>query len=297
MKPGKGWSLWKAAATARHPSGVCAVAPVCAVALLTLLGAGCASDHNKVEKQLLADKLNGKMEALDNYRVAFPDELEIRALGRPEASGQFGVGLDGRIDLGAHQKIRAEGRTVADITKLVAGQIGLPADHVRVRVLEYQSQPLFLLGQVRGWQRTIAYQGQETVLDVLQRVGGIAPGAAPDDVYVVRAHVADGQRPEVFHVDLDAMVIKKDQRTNIRVLPYDQIYVGESRQAKVLKCVPPWLKPLFLAVWGPLQSRPDARSLHLRRPDPPQQTPEPEEAEPPLGEHGDFPRPLPPRSR
>jgi len=118
---------------------------------------------------------------------------------------------------------------------------------------------------VTGWQRTIPYQGQETVMDVLQRVGGITAGAAPEDVFVVRAHVADGQKPEVFHVDLNAIVIKHDQHTNIRVLPYDQIYVGQSRQSKVLRCVPPWLKPVFLAAWGPLQSRPDTPSLHLRR--------------------------------
>ena len=45
------------------------------------------------------------------------------------------------------------------------------------------------------------------MLDLLQRVGGIAPGAAPQDVYVVRSHLGEG-RPEVFHVDLDAIVLR-----------------------------------------------------------------------------------------
>jgi hypothetical protein len=84
----------------------------------------------------------------------------------------------------------------------------------------------------------------------LRRVGGIAPGAEPNDVYVVRAHVADSQRPEVFHVDLKAILLRHDDKTNVRLLPFDQIYVGESRQAQIDRWVPPWLRPVYEALWG-----------------------------------------------
>src|SRR5438093_1577377 len=83
-----------------------------------------------------------------------------------------------------------------------------------------------LFAELVGRHRTIPYQGAETVLDVLQRVGGITPGAEPTEIYVVRSHIGDLQRPEVFHVDLEGIVIDRDHHTNIRVRPYDQIYVG-----------------------------------------------------------------------
>jgi len=251
--------------------------------------AGCATDRESIGKRLQAGKLpDSHVQLAETYLVSSPDVLEIRVRGWPDLFGPCAVGLDGQIDLGAYHKLRVEGRTISEIERLVARRVGIHADHVQVRILEYQSQPLFLLGQVTGWQRTIPYQGQETVMDVLQRVGGITAGAAPEDVFVVRAHVADGQKPEVFHVDLNAIVIKHDQHTNIRVLPYDQIYVGQSRQSKVLRCVPPWLKPVFLAVWGPLQSRPDTPSLHLRR-TPQQRT---EDAEAPHTNSASILRPL-----
>jgi protein involved in polysaccharide export with SLBB domain len=118
-----------------------------------------------------------------------------------------------------------------------------------VRVLEYRSAYVLLFGEVVGSQRSAPYRGPETVLDLLQRVGGITVGAEPKDVFVVRPHLGDSQRPEVFHVDLQAIVVKHDERTNLRILPFDQIYVGETRQAKVEKALPPWLRTLSQAIW------------------------------------------------
>jgi hypothetical protein len=61
--------------------------------------------------------------------------------------------------------------------------------------------------------------------------------------------VFDSQRPEVFHVDLASIVVKHDDRTNLRLQPGDQIYVGETRQARIEKCIPPWIRPLYQAIW------------------------------------------------
>ncbi len=128
-------------------------------------------------------------------------------------------------------------------------ELGESADDLAVRVTAFRSQYLFLAGQVIGGQRTVPYQGQETVLDLLQRVGGVTPAAEVRDLYVVRTHLDKNQRPEAFHVDLAAIVLKHDERTNIRLLPFDQVHVGESRQSQLEKTFPPWLRPIYQAVW------------------------------------------------
>jgi protein involved in polysaccharide export with SLBB domain len=192
----------------------------------------------------------------EHYLVGFPDALEIHVADRPEITGQCSVGIDGNIDLGQYHRVRVEGHPLPDIVKEIASRVGVPAEQVHVRVLDYQSEPVFLFGQVVGWQRTVPYQGQETVLELLQRVGGITRGAAPDDVYVVRSHLDDGQRPQVFHVDLAAIVLTNDEHTNIRLLPYDQVYVGETRRAKLMHCLPVWMRPLIYTLTG---TRPLAR--------------------------------------
>ncbi len=227
-----------------------ALAAASALSACALLS-GCAVHRAAVEKHLMADAHTANRSAgvVEHYLVGCPDALGIVVAGRPDLSRTCRVGPDGRIDLGDDLQPRVEGKTAVEIAPIIADELDLAADDVGVRIAEYNSQHLILIGQVIGWQRTVPYQGQETVLDVLQRVGGITPGAAPDDVYVVRAHVADGRRPEVFHVDLAAIVMKQDQSTNLRVQPFDQIYVGETRQARIEKCIPPWLRPVYQAVW------------------------------------------------
>jgi polysaccharide export outer membrane protein len=231
---------------------------VCGLAVLLCAAlAGCASSRASIEKNLLADRdnvLRGQG-VVEQYLVGSPDVLEVRVPGRTELSGQYTVGPTGRIALGDYGPLRVEGRTLGEIATAIAEETGQDPASVTVRVVAFRSQYLFLFGQVIGWQRTVPYQGQETVLDLLQRVGGITPGAEPEDVHVVRAHLGDSQRPEVFHVDLKAIVLNRDEKTNLRLLPFDQVYVGETRQARVEKSFPPWLRPIYQTFWN---MRPDA---------------------------------------
>jgi protein involved in polysaccharide export with SLBB domain len=186
----------------------------------------------------------------EHYAVGCPDVLEIAVAGRPDLTGRRAIGPDGQVDLGRAGSVRVEGRTPADAAACVAHQLGLATGRVRLRVAEYNSREIYLSGAGIGVPRAVPYRGQETVLDLLQRVGGITPSAAPGDVYVVRPHVAEGDRPEVFHIDLQAIVVQKNERTNLRIQPFDQVYVGESRQGKLEKCLPGWLRPVYQAVWG-----------------------------------------------
>ena len=217
--------------------------------LLCAALAGCATNPNRatVEKNIMTDRgSEAQRQALDeNYRVGCPDVLQIRAEDRREFDGQYVVGPNGRVKLGRYGEIRAEGRTLPEIARVVAEAIGSSPEKVRVRVVEFCSRHLVLIGEVVGRHRTIPYQGRETVLEVLQRSGGITQGAEPTEIYVLRSHIGDLQRPEVFHVDLQSIVLNKNHASNIQVLPYDQIHVGETRQARVEKCIPPWLRPVY----------------------------------------------------
>jgi protein involved in polysaccharide export with SLBB domain len=136
------------------------------------------------------------------------------------------------------------------MARVLAASLKLPPEAIRVRVVEFQSQQIYLFGEVIDLPRAVPYQGPETVLDLLQRVGGITPGAAPGDVQVVRTHISEGRPPEVFHVNLRAIVANQDQRTNVRLQPYDRVHVGQTRKACLEKCVPPWLRPAYQFLCG-----------------------------------------------
>jgi polysaccharide export outer membrane protein len=234
MNAGKGWSSW-----------------LLLVALASgTLPAGCAIKRGDVEKNLMADKNSAQpLGEREEYVAACPDVLELNVALRPEFNGKQKIGPDGRVELGDYGKLRVEGRTLTEVANAVARATGERPENVAVRVVEFRSQHVLLFGQVNGMQRTVPYRGQETVLELLQRTGGITPGAEPNDVYVVRAHLGDNQRPEVFQVDLEAIVMKSDPKTNVRVQPFDQVYVGETRQSRIEKIFPPWLRPVYQAFW------------------------------------------------
>jgi len=219
--------------------------------LLTLLG-GCAHTRPHVDQAVKADRGGAaRNEGVgEQYVIRCPDVLEITVADRPDLPPRAAVGPDGRLDRDDLGRPRLEGQTAAEAAKAVAAALAVPPTAVRVRVVEFNSQQVYLFGEVLGQHRAVAYQGPETVLDLLQRVGGITPGAAEGDIHVIRAHVADGHDPEVFHIDLRAIAVGKDMSTNVRLRPFDQVYVGQTRRAVIDRCVPPWLRPAYEAVFG-----------------------------------------------
>jgi protein involved in polysaccharide export with SLBB domain len=212
--------------------------------------AGC-SHVPGLDRALLADREpaahRGDLSA--QYVVHCPDVLSFAVDGRRAWCGDRAVGSDGRVWLDADTPVRVDGLTVPEIAAAAAEQLGLAPQSIHVRVAGYNSQRIYLFGEVKDLQQAVAYRGPETILDLLQRAGGITPGAAPRDVRVVRAHVADGKKPEVFDVDLAAIVLRHEQQSNLTVEPFDKIYIGQTRQSKLSKCLPPWLRALYEAVW------------------------------------------------
>jgi protein involved in polysaccharide export with SLBB domain len=235
MAPGEGGTFWR---TAWAGLVLCCLA-------------GCGLERSQVDRALSTDRgLQGSVGAEEPYAVHCPDVLQVTFADRPEWSGPRTVGADGCIDLEPLGHVRVEGQTAGEIIRRVAQQTGIPAERIHVDVTAFNSQQIYIFGQVVGLQRAVPYRGQETVLEVLQRVGGITAGAAPNDVYVVRSHIAEASQPEVFHINLRAITLADDQKTNLRLQPFDQVYVGETRQAGYAKCLPPCLRPFYELACG-----------------------------------------------
>jgi protein involved in polysaccharide export with SLBB domain len=189
-------------------------------------------------------------EVTNPYQIGFPDEIEITILDQPRLSGRRVVGPDGRIDLGNLGRLRVDGKTTAEVAAIVAEKTSMPPTAVHVAIRAYRSQQIYLVGEIRGRQRAVPYQGPERVVELLQRVGGLGSGAALGNVYLIRSHVADGQSPEVLRIDVPAIVANRDLRTNYVVQPFDEISVGETIQSSLARILPPWMAPFYQSLFG-----------------------------------------------
>jgi protein involved in polysaccharide export with SLBB domain len=230
------------------------------------LPAGCSLLKPAVDQSLLARKTSADSPdyLAAGYLVRFPDEVEVRIEGRPSWSGRIAVPIDGRLRVADGVEVQAEGLSAVAIRLAIADAVGAPPERVTVRVVAHKSQQIYIQGEVKGASRSVEYVGPETVVEMLQRVGGITPGASVSDVQVLRANIASGKQPEVFQVDLEAILRENDNRTNVRLQPSDQISVGETTTSSRTGCLPPWLRPLYLKLTG--QTRPGQEPPPRRRP-------------------------------
>lgn len=163
----------------------------------------------------------------------------------PEWDVYASVGVDGRLPLDRLAHPRVEGRTLDEVRHELARLAGVDPERVSVRLVSPRASRVYVHGPIRGRSRVVPYQGPEPVIDFLRRIGGLPPGSKLSQVYVVRPNVAAGKPPEVFRVDVAAVLLDDDHTTNVILLPSDTIYVGETARSVVARVLPDWLVPLY----------------------------------------------------
>lgn len=184
------------------------------------------------------------------YLVRCPDVLEIAFRDRPDWDAVVVVDVDGRLPLDQPGNPRVDGLTLVQIRDELAAMAGVNADRVSVALAAARSGRVVVYGPVRGRARAVPYQGPEPVIDFLKRVGGLPPGSKLNQVYVVRPNVALASKPQVFRVDVAAVLIDGDNRTNVPIQPDDQVYIGETKQSSISRLLPDWLGTAYRRVTG-----------------------------------------------
>ena len=211
--------------------------------------AGCATtDRNQLETALAANRHPpGHSPADEGYVIACPDHVELRVSSRDDIRFVGPVEPDGRIDIDGVGRLRVEGQTPTGVRRQISTIVDVSYDAVSVRVTHHQSRYIFLTGSVMGSQQAVPYEGPESVVEFLQRAGGLKPGAALNQIHVVRSRVTDGGPPEVYDIDVEAVLLRGDRRSNLVLQPFDQVYVGQTKRSAIVPMLPPWLRPAFKA--------------------------------------------------
>jgi polysaccharide export outer membrane protein len=112
--------------------------------------------------------------AHQEYELGTGDEISISVLGRPELSGKYIVGPDGRITLPGVGDLELAGKTRAQAAKEAQGMLSnyYQGINVSVGVERYTSNRILLLGAVEH-PGLMIFDSTPTLLEVISR-GGIA---------------------------------------------------------------------------------------------------------------------------
>jgi polysaccharide export outer membrane protein len=193
----------------------------CALILLPIVS--CGTKELRVQQyQLPADTPDPAKPPDEFYVIGPGDALEIVVWKEPTLSGPVKVRPDGFITLPLINEVQAVGMTTGQLRKILEDKYRefVASPFVTIRVAGITSSEIFLIGQVN---KAGAYPatGNDTVLQLLTRAGGLTIFADRHDIKIVRR--AGGKVTE-YIVDYDA-IVKGDLKQDILLRPGDRIIV------------------------------------------------------------------------
>jgi polysaccharide export outer membrane protein len=191
--------------------------------LVALLLASCGTKELRVQQyQLAADTPDPAKPPEEFYVIGAGDALDIVVWKEPTLSGGVKVRPDGFVTLPLVNEVQASGQTTGQLRKTLEEKYRefVASPFVTIRVSSISSSEILLIGQI---VKPGAYPatGNDTVLQVLTRAGGLTIFAERHDIKVVRR---DGAKVTEFIVDYEA-IVKGDLKQDILLRPGDRIIV------------------------------------------------------------------------
>ena len=198
--------------------------PVCLLVFAIIIGAtSCATKELRVQKFDVAVGTPDPAKPPEEfYVIGAGDVLNISIWKEPTLSGTVKVRPDGFVTLSLVNEVQVVGMTTAQLRKVLEDKYKeFTVDpFVTVRLEAIASSEVFLLGQVNR-PGALPLNGNETLLQILTRAGGLAIFADRSNLRVVRR---EGDKITEYIVDYDA-IIKGDLKQDILLRPGDRIIV------------------------------------------------------------------------
>ena len=195
------------------------------VGLIVVVGwiSGCATKQLRVQEfPVAAGTPDPAAPPEEFYVIGAGDTLNINVWKEPTLSGTVKVRPDGYITLPLINEVQVAGQTTTNLRKTLEDKYKefTTDPFVTIRVEAIASSEVFLVGQV-GKPGAFPLSGNETLLQLLTRAGGLGIFADRSNIRVVRR---DGSKLTEYTVDYDA-IIKGDLKQDVLLRPGDRIIV------------------------------------------------------------------------
>lgn len=170
------------------------------------------------------------VEGDDAYRLGPGDDVEVKLPFNAEFNERTVIGPDGRITLPLVGELRAEGRTVRELTDALNRGFSrdLVNPRVQVAVRAYGSQRVFVGGEV-GNPGLFTLPGRIGVMEAVMMANGFTDGARTSQVVLIRRS-PDG-RAMMRTVDVPAFVA--GEAPDMPLKGFDIVFVPKSTIAEV----------------------------------------------------------------
>lgn len=165
---------------------------------------------------------------LPAYRVQVGDVLNIKFFLNPELNETVTVRPDGMISTALVADFPAYNRTIAEINDGLKERYKavLKDPMVSAQIQSFAPIRVYVSGEVNAPGEFIVIGPNLTLTQAIARAGGIKNSGNFSDVLIIRRGA--GEKPDVYTVDYDAATQGGDPTKDVRLAPYDVIFVPKT---------------------------------------------------------------------
>jgi polysaccharide export outer membrane protein len=169
------------------------------------------------------------------YRLQVGDVLDLRLMLNPELNEEVTVRPDGHISTTVVGDVVAAGRTIPELAASLRGDYSHDLQNPRISVVVKSFAPtrIYVAGEVTNPGEFITVGPTLTLSQAIARAGGTKLSSDDGSVFIIRRGEAD--QPEFLSVRLPAIQHALDPGADVRLAPYDVVYVPKSGIAEVYK--------------------------------------------------------------
>lgn len=166
-------------------------------------------------------------ESPEDYRLGPGDTVEISLLRHPEFRAEVTVGSTGKILYYLVGEVAASGLTQFELRETLRSRLTafVREPEVLVRVIDYKSQRVYALGQVRN-PGPYPLRGPTKLVELLAMAGGLTDRAFLRGAYLMR----DGK---LTIINFPALLEKGNMSENIAVRADDIVFIPDEDDQKV----------------------------------------------------------------
>lgn len=211
----------------------------------------CSSVPNLPPAPLEPPPGTGYVENLPPYRIQVGDVLDVKLLLNPELNEEVTVRPDGYISTTVVRNARAYGRTVPQLDAVLAADYAkvLSKPKVNVVVKAFAPTRIYVGGQVTNPGEFITVGPTLTLSQAIARAGGLKFTTGNEDkIFIIRR--GPGDVPEFLSVRYQDVMWGQDPKADVRLAPYDVVYVPRSGIDEVYRFFDRYLLRFVNVSWG-----------------------------------------------
>jgi polysaccharide export outer membrane protein len=183
------------------------------------------------------------------YQLQVGDILAVRLMLNPELNEEVTVRPDGHISTTVAADQIAAGRTVPDLDHALQREYAkqLKDPHLSVVVKSFAPTRIYVGGEVGNPGEFVNVGPALTLSQALTRAGGAKVSGDNDAVFIIRR--GPGDKPEFFSTKYGDVIHGKSNG-DVRLAPFDVVYVPRTGVAEVYKYFNQYVQEFVPVSWG-----------------------------------------------